>query len=71
MRIVHHRQGLSVDMGNDLIPEREESVFVGFLVFVNMNRRDFEGTVPLGADFFVGDAFVILLDVDHQHMEME
>jgi hypothetical protein len=70
LRIVHHRQGLSVDMGDDLIPEGEESILVGFLVFMDMNRRDFEGVVPLRADFVVADAFVILLDVDHQHVEM-
>jgi len=62
---------VTVDMGNDLIPEREESIFMGFFIFMYVDRRDFEGTVPLRADFVVGDAFVVLLDVDHQHMEME
>jgi hypothetical protein len=58
-------------MGYDLIPERQESIFVGFLVFVDMNGRDFQGIVPLCTDFFVSHAFVILLDVNHQHMEVE
>jgi hypothetical protein len=70
-RIVHHGQGAVVDMGYDLIPEREESIFMGFFVFVNVNRRDFKGTVPLSADFVVCHSFIILLDVDHQHVEME
>jgi len=71
MRIVHHGKRVAVDMGYDLIPEREESVFMGFFVFLNMNRRNFKGTVPIRADFVVGDAFVVLFDVDHQHVEME
>jgi len=71
MRIVHHGKRVAVDMGYDLIPECEESVFMGFFIFVNMNRRNFKGTVPIRADFVVGDAFVVLFDVDHQHVEME
>jgi hypothetical protein len=70
-RIVHHGQVAVVDMGNDLIPQREESIFVGFFIFMDMDRRDFKGTVPLSADFIVGDSLIILLNVDHQHMEME
>jgi hypothetical protein len=70
-RIVHHGHLLSVDFGNDLVPECEESILVGFFVFVNMDRRDFKGIVTAGVDFFVGDSFVVFLDVNHQHMEME
>ena len=62
---------LAVDMGNDLIPEREESILVGFFVFVNMDRRDFKRIVTVRVDFFVGDSFVVFLDVNHQHVEME
>jgi len=58
-------------MGNDLIPEREESILVSFFIFMNMDRRDFKGVVPIGVNFIVGNSFVILLDVNHQHMEME
>ena len=67
-RIVHHGQGAVVDMGNNLVPEREESILVGFLVLVNVNGRDFKGTVSLGVDFITGHAFIVLLDVNHQHM---
>jgi hypothetical protein len=70
-RIVHHGNLLSVDFGNDLVPECEESILMGFFVFVNMDRRDFKGIVTAGVDFFVGDSFVVFLDVNHQHMEME
>jgi hypothetical protein len=70
-RIVHHRHLLVVDMGYDLIPEREESIFMGFFVFVDMNRRDFKGIVTVCVYFFVGDSFVVFLDVNHQHVEME
>jgi hypothetical protein len=70
-RIVHHRQLLAVDMGNDLIPEREESVLVGFFIFMNMDWRDFKGVITVGVNFFVGNSFVVFLDVNHQHVEME
>jgi len=58
-------------MGNDLIPEREESILMGFFIFVNMDRRDFQRIVTFGVYFFVGDSFVVFLDVNHQHVEME
>jgi hypothetical protein len=70
-RIVHHRHLLVVDMVNDLIPKREESILVGFFVFVDMDRRDFKGVITVGVNFFVGNSFVVFLDVNHQHMEME
>ena len=70
-RIVHHRHVLVVDMSNDLIPEREESILVGFFVFMNMDRRDFERVITVCVYFFVSDSFVVLLDVNHQHVEME
>jgi hypothetical protein len=70
-RIVHHRQLLAVDMGNDLIPEREESVLVGFFIFMNMDWRDFKGVITVGVNFFMGNSFVVFLDVNHQHVEME
>jgi len=58
-------------MGNDLIPEREESILMSFFIFVNMDRRDFQRIVTFGVYFFVGDSFVVFLDVNHQHVEME
>jgi hypothetical protein len=58
-------------MGNDLVPEREESILMGFLVLVNMHRRDFKRIVTVCVYFFVGGSFVVFLDVNHQHMEME
>ena len=71
-RIVHRRQlVLPVDMGNDLIPEREESIFMGFFIFMDMDRRDFKGVIAIGVDFFAGDSFIVLLDMNHQHVEME
>jgi len=70
-RIVHHRHLLVVDMVNDLIPEREESILVGFFIFMNMDRRDFKGVVTVCVYFFVSDSFVVFLDVNHQHVEME
>ena len=70
-RIVHHGDMVVVDVGDDLITEREESILVGFFIFMNVDRRDFKGTIPLCADFIVVHAFIVLLDVDHQHMEMQ
>ncbi len=70
-RIVHHGDLLVVDMVDDLVPEREESILVGFLVFVDMNRRNFKRIVTVRVYFFVRDSFVVFLDVNHQHMEME
>jgi hypothetical protein len=70
-RIVHHGQLLAVDMINDLIPEREESILVSFFILVNMDRRDLKGIVTVGVNFFVGNSFVVFLDVNHQHVEME
>jgi len=58
-------------MVNNFIPEREESVLVGFFIFMDMHRRDFKRIVAFGVYFFVGDSFVILLDVNHQYVEME
>lgn len=58
-------------MGNDLIPESEESILMSFFIFVNMDRRDFQRIVTFGVYFFVGDSFVVFLDVNHQHVEME
>jgi hypothetical protein len=65
MRIVHRRQCLVVDVGNDLIPEGEESISMGIFIFMNMERRDFKGFVPLREDFPIGDAFEIHPDVEH------
>jgi hypothetical protein len=70
-RIVHHGNLLAVDMGNNLIPEREESIFMGFFIFMDMDRRDFKGVITVRVNFLVGDSLIVLLDVNHQHMEME
>ena len=71
MRIVHHKRCLTVDIENDLIPDGEERIFVGFFILMNMERRGFKGIVPLREDFIIGDAFKINLDVEHQHVEMQ
>ena len=57
-------------MRNNLIPEREESGFVGIFVFMNMNRGDFQRVIAVCPDILVDDTFEILLDVNHQHMLM-
>ena len=62
---------VSAYMGYNLFTESEESVFVGFFVFVNMNRRYFKGIVAFGGNLFVCGALVILPDVYHQHMQMQ
>ena len=61
-------QGAVMDMGNDLISQREKSIFMGFFVFVDMDRGYFKGLVAVGFDLLVADAFIVLLDVDHQHV---
>jgi len=70
-RIVHHRHLLAVDMVYDLIPESEERFLVGFFIFMNMDRRDFKGVVTVGVNFSARNSFVVFLDVNHQHVEME
>jgi hypothetical protein len=70
-RIVHDRQPLSEDMGNDLIAKGEESIFVGFFILMKMERRYSQGIVPFRADFTMGDTFEIYSDVEHQYVEMQ
>jgi len=55
-------------MGNDLISKGEKSIFVGFLILMNMNRGNFKRIVSVSSDFFIGDAFIVFLDVNHQHV---
>lgn len=71
MGIVHHRHSPAVDMGNDLIPEDDESVPVGNFIFMNMGRRDSKGIVPLREDFIMDDVSAIRPDKGHQHVEMQ
>jgi hypothetical protein len=44
---------------------------MGFLVLVDVNRRNFKRIVTVGVYFFVGGSFIVFLDVNHQHVEME
>ena len=71
MRIVHDRQCLSEDMGNDLIPKGEESIFVGFSILMKMERSDPQGVVPLRMDLIMCDGFEIHPDLEHQYVEMQ
>jgi len=71
MKTGRGRQCPPGDMGNDLIPEREESLFVGMFILMDMERRDPQRIVPFRADFIVGDPFAIHPDVEHQHVEMQ
>jgi hypothetical protein len=70
-REVHDGQVLSGQMGNDLIPEGEESILMGFLIPENMQRGNHKGIVPYRVDFIMGDAFEAHPDVEHQHVEMQ
>jgi hypothetical protein len=70
-RVGHHRHTVPVDVGDDLVTQYKEGFLVGFLVFMNMNRRDCKGTITAGWDFIVSDTFIVLFDMDHQHVEME
>ena len=54
-----------------LLPEGKESISMSLFIFMDMDRRNFQGIVPLCADFIIGGVFVILLDVNQQHMEMQ
>lgn len=71
MGIVHDWQALSKEMGNDLVPEGEERILVGFLIPENMQRGYHKGIVPDRVDFIMGDAFETHPDVEHQHVEMQ
>jgi len=65
-RIVHHvHTVVPVDMINNLFTQREKSFFMGFFIFVNMNRGDLQSAIPICFNFFIGDAFVILPDMYH------
>ncbi len=48
---------MPVDMSHNLISQCEKSVFVGFLVLMNVDRRNFKRIITVGSDFFTGDAF--------------
>jgi len=62
---------VSFNMGNNLFAQREKSILVGFLVFMDMDRGYFKSVITFGFDLFVGSALVILPDVYHQHMQMK
>jgi len=59
---------LPVDMMYNLIAQDKEGFLVGFFILMNVDRRDGKGIITFCWDFFVGDAFIILFDVNHQHM---
>lgn len=69
--IVHYRHRTVVDMGNDLVPEREESNFMGIFVLVDMGRSYCQGPVAFGFDLLSGDGLIIFPDIDHQHVYMQ
>ncbi len=58
-------------VSDDLFAEGQNSILVALLVLVDVDRRDLEGIVPFCRNFLIGDGFVVFLDVDHQHVEME
>jgi len=58
-------------MVDNFVTEGKDGILVAFFVFVNMNWRDFKRIVAFGGNFIVGDGFVVLFYVDHQHVEME
>lgn len=58
-------------MKNDLIPEREESLFMGMLVLVDMTGRYCQGIVTFSFNLISGDGLIVLPDVDHQHVYMQ
>ena len=60
-----------MDMADDFIAERKNSILVTFFVLMNVNRRDFKALITFGRNFLIGDVFDVFLDVDHQHVEME
>ena len=62
---------VSFNMGNNLFAQREKSILVGFLVFMDMDRGYFKSVITFGFDLFVGSALVILPDVYHQHMQVK
>ncbi len=66
----HHRV-LRMDVTDDLIAERKNSLLVAFFVFMNVNRRDVKGLITFYRNFLSGDVFNVFLDVNHQHVEME
>ena len=71
-RMVRHRHLLpAANIGNDLIPEREECVLVGVFIPLNLDGRDFKGIIPLREDLVMGEAFEIHPYVEHQHVEMQ
>jgi hypothetical protein len=71
MRIVRDRHILPEDMGDDLIPEGEERLFVGVFILMKMEQGDRKEIIPLRADFLMGDAFEIQPDLEQQQVEMQ
>jgi hypothetical protein len=58
-------------MGNDLIAKGENRMFMGFSPFMDIQRRDFKGIVPISVDFIRGIPGEICPDLKHQHVEMQ
>ena len=53
-----------MDMGNELIAQREKGVCVGVPFFMNMEGSDCKGIISLREDFMAGNAFDIVPDTE-------
>ena len=59
-----------VEVSNDLSAKRENGFPVGLFIFMEMKRRNFQGIIQVCGDLVVIDLLVIILNLDHQRMEI-
>jgi hypothetical protein len=69
--VLHHRPVPEPEVVDDLLSQCEDRLLVQDLVLVDMDRRNGKGIVSVGEDLFGGDVFIVFLDMDKKHMEME
>ena len=43
-----------MDMVNDLIAKRQDSIFVSYFILMDMDKSCFQGIIPFGMDFLIG-----------------
>lgn len=62
---------LGMKVADDVLSEGKDGLLMALLVLVDVDGRNSKRGVMFCGNFVVGDVFVVLFDVDHQHVEME
>ena len=69
--IAHLHRVLVADVGDNLVAQGKNSVFVAFFVFVYVHGRNGHRSIPFCGNLLTGECFVVFLDMYHEHMQME